>query len=419
MSHETIGPERSVVYTMPLLPSDALRSMQFDQFFEQYRGAPFSVHTHDGWGWSSTFLRSPVCVVTFRTRQKLDGVINDATESTFGRLFLEGDLDIQGDIAALTAAAEYVLRHSSELSGTLVHTLTRATLELSRRLMPVGRSGTMSGWHPLACASSLPLNFFEQWLGPSLAHSCARFRGTDDRLDTAQSNAMEAICTALGLKREDRLLEVGCGWGTLLLYAASRYKATAQGTTSSIEQAAAISERVHELGLQWNCSADCRDLRARPYPPETFDKIAEVGVFGQSDSSHLREHFACLRLMLVPGGVLLMHRLTRSREPGSHKTSALYPEMFSNGRLAPLSKELETAEAVGLDILSVENLRADYEHTLSEWIQRLQRSANRMGDESHRGYRAWLLYLMDTITALQTGAVQLQQFVLQRPSTNY
>jgi cyclopropane-fatty-acyl-phospholipid synthase len=416
MSHETIGPERAVLYTMPSLPSDLLRSMQFDQFFDSYRGRSFCVRTGDGWRWSSIAYHAPACTVTFRTREMLDGVINDAAESTVARLFLDGELDIQGDMPALLSVAEYVLRHSGQLSRTLVHTLSRVTLELSRRVKTAGRTRIFESrsvlTSSLTSSCSLPLDFFEQWLGPSLAHFCARFHGPEENLDAAQRNSLESVCRLLRLEREDRLLEVGCGWGSLLLHAAGQYRADARGTTSSAVQAEAINRRIRERDMQRRCAAEVRNLRTAPYAAETFDKVVEIGIFEQVESRDPREYFCRMHRMLAPEGLLLVHRMTR---PPEHKAAALHSDLFLNSELAPLSKEIEAAEAAGLEVRSVENLREDYEHTLRVWIQRLQQTGHHSPEAaSNRGYRFWLLYLIDLATAVQAGDLQIQQVLLRR-----
>ncbi|HEX5236336.1 MAG TPA: class I SAM-dependent methyltransferase [Silvibacterium sp.] len=416
MSHQTIGPERAVLYTMPSLPSDVLRTMEFDQFFEGYHGAPFCVSTRDGWRWSSAGFRPPVATVVFRSRSKLDGVINDAGESTFGRFFLEGELDIQGDVSALLSVAEYVLRHSGQLSRTLVHTLVHASLELSRRLKTGIRGRGITNRSLIKESADLPVKFFEQWLGPTLGHFCARFESTEENLERAQRRSLDAVCDALELERDDRLLEIGCGWGSLLLHSAAQYKTNAQGTAWSAEQAEAINGRIRANDLQMRCHAEYRDLRAAPYPRASFDKIAEVGIFEQVDYRRLREHLVLMRRMLRPNGMLLLHRITRSPEVKPHKNASLYSDMFLEGELAPLSKELEASENAGLEVCSVQNIGRDYERTLRLWIQKLQRSVQNRGAFSSRGYRVWLLYLVDVAAAIQAGDLQIQQLLLRVPA---
>lgn len=417
LSHETIGPERAVIYTMPSLPSDVLRSIEFDQFFESYRGAPFSVCTKDGWRWSSADFRAPVSTVVFRSREKLDGVINDAAESTFGKFFLEGELDIQGDMSVLLSVAEYVLRNSGHLSRNLVHTLIHASLELSRRLRTGIRSHALPDQALIKSACNLPLGFFEQWLGASLGHFCARFQKPEESLDQAQNNSLEAVCKMLELDREDRLLELGCGWGSLLLHSAAHYNANARGTAWSPEQADAINDRIRELDMQYRCDAEYRDIRVSPYRDAAFDKVAEIGIFDQVDSRHLREHLASLRRTLAPDGLLLLHRMTRSGDIKSHKNASLHSDMFLNGELAPLSKDLEAAEYAGFEIRSVENMSKDYERTLRLWIQKLQKAAQyTAAHPSARSCRVWLLYLVDVTTALKAGDLQIQQLLFHVPS---
>lgn len=430
MSHAALEPGRSTVYTLPACPSDALRSLEFSAFFREYRGTAFSVRTLDGWSWSSSSLRAPAFIATFRSRSRLDAVIGDATEATLGRIFLDGDLDLQGDLFALLAVSEYTLRHSEGLSGSLIQTLARLTAEFSRRLRPGRRHSFPSRWHTAPCPTDLPVQFFEPWLGSLLAHSCALFREPGEDFLAAQRNALKCACAFLALDRGDRLLDVACGWGSLPLFAAQHYGADALGIASSERQSEIAAERIGRSGLARCCSVEHRDLRAAPYRAQCFDKIADIGIFEQVPSSGLGDYLASMRGLLVPGGLLLLHRMTSARPAGAPALRSLDPGLV----FQPLSAEIASAESAGFDLVAVDSLALEYEQTLRVWIDRLRHqdglrqdgrdrlSPDGLCEGQHdlsatldRGRRAWLLYLVETATNLQTGDLHVHRLLLRRP----
>jgi cyclopropane-fatty-acyl-phospholipid synthase len=411
MSHEISEPGRAVVYNLPSAFSDTLRTIHFDQFFSQYEGSAFSVRTLDGWSWSSSTVRAPEFVATFRTREALDAVIGDAKETTLSRTFLDGGLDIQGNIFVLLSAAEYTLRHSEGLSNNLIQTVGRVSFGVSRRLISGRRTSTSRNWHLTPCPLDLPVEFFEPWLGSYLGHFCAHFRDCDEDFAAAQKNALERACRLLQLDDCDRLLDVGCGWGSLLLYAAEHYGTDSRGIASSGLQVEAAEDRICRNGLAWKCSVECRDLRTAPYHTDAFNKITHLGIFEQAPFADLGKYLACIQKMLVPGGLLLLDRMTRSRDCSAIARS-IKPGLPSE----PLSKELEIAECAGFELIRADSLRDEYEQTLRVWIEHLL--CNWMRDRLHsfgRGYRAWLLYLVEVAASLRAEELQVHRILLRRP----
>jgi cyclopropane-fatty-acyl-phospholipid synthase len=411
MSHEIVEPGRAVVYNLPNAFSDTLRTLQFDQFFGQFAGSPFAVRTLDGWSWSSSTMRPPEFVATFRTREVLDAVIGDANDAKLNRIFLDGGLDIRGNIFVLLSAAEYTLRHSEGLSNSLIQTVGRISLDVSKRLIP-GRKNTPSqNWHASPCPLDLPVEFYEPWLGPCLGHFCAHFRDCDEDFETAQRNALERACGMLDLGGYDRFLDVGCGWGSLLVYAAEHFGADSRGIASSGLQVQVAEDRICRSGLAWKCSVEYRDLRTTPFGAEAFDKITHLGVFEQASFADLGKYLACMQKMLAPGGLLLLDRMTRARDCGAIARS-IQPGLPSE----PLSKELELAESVGFELITAESLRKEYEQTLRVWIEHLLRTWMRDGPRPFaRGYRAWLLYLVEIAASLRAEELQVHRILLRRP----
>lgn len=416
MSHEQVNARRSSVYVLPARPSDVLRSLEFTAFFRDYRGLPFSVETGDGWRWCSAAARLPALRVIFPTCARLDTVISDPSETSLGKVFLNGELEIQGDIAALLGIADFVFRQSGRLGGGFLSVLARASMDLSKRVRPGRRPARLPSWMSISCPSDLPQQFFQPWLGPALGHTCARFAGDEESLEAAQHRGLDKVCERLDLERGDRMLEIGCGWGSLMLHAAAHCRVDALGVASSEQQAAIASARIEQQQLGVRCTAEYRDLRIAPYPKQTFDKIADLGVFEQVGFRKLREYLTCALETLTPGGLFLADRVVRPAETAMRRRGPLDSDLFPEGELAPLSRELEAAEATGMEIRSLENVTDQYAVTLRLWIDNLQRSPQlRAGQPGSRACRRWLLYLIELATAVHAGDLEVHQILLRRP----
>ena len=409
MAHEGVEPGRAVLYTLPGRFSDTLRTHKFTDFFQQYYGATFSVRTMDGWSWSSSKFRHPRFTATFNSGDALDAVIDDATEVTLGRLFLDGGMELEGDILVLLSVAEYTLRHSDGLSRGLIQTIARITQSLAKRLVPIHKSSEKQNWAFSPCPLDLPVGFFEPWLGSYLGHSCGCFSNGGDDLESAEKNSFEHTCSWLEVEHGDRCLDVSCGWGSFLLYAAERYGVQGHGIASSEAQSATAAERICRRGMQRRCSVRRCELRGRRFSSGEFDKITHLGIFEQVSTSDLGDYLSCLKAVLVPGGMLLLHRITRSSEAGSCITS-LPPDFLADG----LSKELQIAEKAGFALIRAETLEDQYKQTLRVWIDNLLNARITGSRLSLRGYRAWMLYLIELAACLNTGELNVHRVLLRR-----
>ena len=416
MSHEMLGAEGRLVYTMPALPSDVLRHREFQQFFRDYQGSSFSVQTRDGWSWSSSSARNPACTATFSSRTELDAVINDSTEDSLSRMFLEGKLDVQGELVVLLSVAEYVLRHSNGLSRSLIGTISRASLDWMRGLRSNHRNSSLASSRFNTCLSGLPVDFFQPWLGPLLGHFCARFGDPRESLEDAQQHALEQVCFALKLDRDERFLDMSCGWGSVLIYAVSEHGVRGQGIAFSEQQAATVTERLRQRNLNRKCAVECRTSIGPVDMGRTFEKIVDIGLFDQVAHFSCRSYLEYASNVLVPGGMLLMHKTTR--RPGASRKEGEIPHLESAGLggLPLLSSELQIAEASGYQILSVEDLSEDYWRTLHHWIERLRCYAAPVAETANRQFRSWLFCLLETAAKLDIGEVQFDQILLRRPA---
>lgn len=399
----------------------ANRTALFDRLFRDFHETPFAVRTADGWQWFSSSNQNPQCTLVFKTAAAWHTLLKFPTQRTLGEAFINGEIDVEGDLFSVFPIGRYVMDRYKIPGYSFLHALWHSSAEFARLLRhgprhSMGRDRAAISYH-----YDLPIDFYRPWLGPTLAYSCAYFREPSESLEAAQTNKLELICRKLGLRRGDRFLDIGCGWGSLVLHAASQYGAEAYGITLSKEQAAVAANRISHAHLEENCTVELRDYRrvpelaARPRLSGGFDKIASVGMFEHVGLKNLRDYFTIAMRMLAPDGAFLNHGIARSATSPPAKDSFIDRYVFPDGELVPLGQVLEVAESVGFEVRDVENLRSHYDRTLRLWVENLQKNARTALDfVSERTYRIWLLYMAGSADAFHNGTIELYQVLLGR-----
>jgi len=263
-------------------------------------------------------------------------------------------------------------------------------------------------------------DFYALWLDPKRLYSCAYFAEGRMALAQAQEAKLDHICRKLMLHPGERFLDVGAGWGGLLLWAAEHYRVQAHGITLSRNQHAHVSRLIAERGLQGQVTielCDYRELDARA----PFDKIASVGMFEHVGRAQLPAYFETLRRLLEPGGLLMNHGITaagtRNHQLGAGMGDFIERYIFPGGELLHVSKVAEVMSEAGLEPLDLENLRPHYARTLWAWSDALEAhlvSARRLTDE--RAVRAYRLYLAGSAMAFEQGWMSLFQILASRPT---
>jgi cyclopropane-fatty-acyl-phospholipid synthase len=258
-------------------------------------------------------------------------------------------------------------------------------------------------------------DFFELFLDSSMTYSCALFSRGASTLEEAQLQKRELVCAKLALREGERLLDVGCGWGSFVLHAATRHGVSAVGITLSANQAELARRRVAEAGLEDRVEirlCDYRDLDTS----ERFDAIASIGMVEHVGAGKIDAYAAQLAGLLEPGGRLLNHGIARLRhgDPEAGPFSERY--VFPDAAPLHVSRVLLALERAGIEPTHVEGLRQDYVDTLSEWINRLD--ANRAQAEALAGgerVRVWRLYLRAARNGFATGFTSIFQVLGSRP----
>jgi cyclopropane-fatty-acyl-phospholipid synthase len=398
---------------MPSALDHAYRTKVFNDLFHDFHEVPFAIRSADGWHWASSPDEPPQCTLVFKTAAAWHALMNDPTERTLGEAFIDGELDVEGDLFSVFPVVNYILERPAGSRYSILRTIWHSSADFARLLRHGPRHSMARDRAAISYHYDLPIDFYRPWLGPTLAYSCAYFRDPSESLESAQTNKLELICRKLGLRSSDRFLDIGCGWGSLVLHAASQYQADAYGITLSKEQAAIAASRISHAQLEDKCTVELRDYRTIPEMPTRFDKIASVGMFEHVGLKNLRDYFTIALRMLSPEGVFLNHGIARSATSPPSKDSFIDRYVFPDGELVTLGQVLEMAEAVGFEVRDVDNLRSHYDRTLRLWVENLQKNARTVLDfVSERTYRIWLLYMAGSADAFRRGNIELYQILL-------
>ena len=338
-----------------------------------------------------------------------------------GRAFAAGLIECRGNVEAAVDTFYHALgnlraRTKLQILGLLAR-MPGATLprlreaSLRGRRHSVERDRAAIGFH-----YDQPVAFYRTFLGSNLVYSCAYFDDGIDSLDAAQLAKIDYILHKLRLKPGEHLLDIGCGWGALVLRAVEKYGAIATGVTLSKIQAEEANRQIAERGLDGRASV--RLLDYRELPARTFDKIASVGMFEHVGKAKLPEYFQAAYDLLVPGGLFLNHGIAeQSRErKGTLASGFVGRFVFPDGELVPVARALLDAEKCGFEVRDVENLREHYTRTLRAWVENIERNreeAIRCTDEAT--YRVWRLYMAGSAQGFRSGRIGLFQALLAKP----
>ncbi len=270
-------------------------------------------------------------------------------------------------------------------------------------------------------------DFYKLWLDERMVYSCAYFRSADDSLDTAQEAKLDIICRKLRLKPGERLLDIGCGWGGLIIHAAEHYGVDATGITLSENQAELARERIEQAGLGDRCRVAIRDYRTLN-DGDGYDKISSVGMVEHVGASHLQVYFASAFRALKPGGLFMNHGIVSLSEPRPRplrekvfrkfwRTDAFIDTyVFPDGKLTAAHNVIAAAEGAGFEVRDVESLREHYAMTLRHWVRSLEeksRDATELVGEHH--FRIWRLYMSASANAFTNAAINIIQTLLAKP----
>jgi cyclopropane-fatty-acyl-phospholipid synthase len=259
--------------------------------------------------------------------------------------------------------------------------------------------------------------FYHLWLDRERVYSCGYFTDPHESLDQAQRNKLEHVCRKLRLTPGERFLDIGCGWGALVCWAAKHHGARAHGITLSREQLAFAQQRIADEGLQDRVTVELRDYRDLE-GEGVYDKVASIGMFEHVGLANLTTYLETVQRVLRPGGLFLNHGITHDEEGWNETVDSQFINryVFPDGELDCISNIQLGMERTRFEILDVEALRPHYALTLRHWVQRLE--ANReaaVREVGEPAYRVWRLYMAACALEFEAGGTGIYQILASRP----
>ncbi|MEW9529903.1 class I SAM-dependent methyltransferase [Microbispora sp. NPDC049125] len=344
-------------------------------------------------------------------------------EMGLARAYISGHLDVHGDMYTLLDRMWSLTLNDLPLSEKIAAIRALGTKPLLMRVPPPPQEVRRSALARLGSRHAkqrdaeaihhhydVSNRFYEWVLGPSMAYTCAVFPSQDATLEEAQFAKFDLVAKKLGLEPGMRLLDVGCGWGGMVMHAAREYGVKALGVTLSRQQAEWAQKAIAEAGLSE--LAEVRHMDYRDVPETGFDRISSIGLTEHIGKDQLPSYFSFLYGKLKPGGRLLNHCITRptGKEKTFNKGGFINRYVFPDGELESVGHLVREMEDIGFEIRHEENLREHYALTLREWCANLDAHWDEAVQEVGRGTaRVWRLYMAGCVVGFERNKVQLHQ----------
>jgi cyclopropane-fatty-acyl-phospholipid synthase len=393
-------------------------------------GAAIPLHL-DFWDGSSLRPHHSLATLRFNSPDAIRRLLWAPNELGLGRAYVSGDIDVDGNIFDVVTAFRDSKPEGVDITSALktLPTVVRAARKvgaLGTPLTPPPEEARLRGWrhslHRDAAAIGhhydVGNDFYRLVLGSAMTYSCARFTEPDSTLEEAQAAKHELICRKLGLHARPgmRLLDVGCGWGSMAIHAAVHHQTRSVGITISRAQAELARQRAEEAGV-----ADLVEIRLQDYRDlagETFDVISSVGMSEHVGHGKIDQYFTTLRSALGPHGRLLNHAISSVGGSKLGRSSFVGRYVFPDGELIDVGKVVLAMEEAGFEVRDVESLREHYALTLRAWVANLESrwdEAVAMVGEARA--KIWRLYMAGSVIGFEDGGIAIHQVLGVVPTT--
>ncbi|GHF77622.1 SAM-dependent methyltransferase [Streptomyces griseosporeus] len=404
-------------------------ALRLKSLIEQVLGAPLPVRIRAWDGSQAGPPDAPVMVV--HHRRALRRLLFKPGELGLARAWVAGELDVEGDLyTALDLLAGLVWERGEDartlgeaLRDPEVRAAVRGLVRLAGPPLPPAppeeemrrRRGHLhtrrTDKRAISHHYDVGNDFYEIVLGPSMVYSCAYWPDPDATLETAQRDKLELVCRKLALTPGQRLLDVGCGWGSMAVHAAREHGVSVVGITLSQEQAAYARKRAADEGLTDRIEIrvqDYRDVRDGPY-----DAISSIGMAEHVGADRYLEYAQNLYGLLAPGGRLLNHQIARrpQRDESAYDVDAFIDAyVFPDGELQPVGTTVALLERAGFEVRDVESIREHYARTLRRWVANLEADWARAVELTSPGRaRVWRLYMAASALSFERNRIGVNQ----------
>ncbi|MXM66730.1 methyltransferase domain-containing protein [Streptomyces sp. HUCO-GS316] len=414
-------------------------ALRLKDLVEQLLGAPLPLRIRAWDGSQAGPPHAPALVV--HNRRAVRRLLWRPGELGLARAWVAGDLEIEGDLyTALDLVAGLVWERGEDARSLLqalrdpeVRAALRGLVRFAGPPLPpappreeVRRRGHLhtrrSDKRAISHHYDVGNDFYEIVLGPSMVYSCAYWPAPepDSTLETAQRDKLELVCRKLALTHGQRLLDVGCGWGSMAIHAAREHGVSVVGITLSQEQAAYARKRVADEGLTDRVEIrvqDYRDVADGPY-----DAISSIGMAEHVGSKRYLEYAEDLFRLLKPGGRLLNHQIGRRprRDESAYSVDEFIDAyVFPDGELAPVGATVAQLERAGFEVRDLESIREHYALTLRRWVANLEAGwARALRLTSPGRARVWRLYMAASALAFERNRIGVNQVLAIRTPTS-
>lgn len=378
---------------------------------------------------------TPDAILIFRHPRLLHDLILFNDPLRLAEAYFQGALDVEGDLYTVLGLKD----HLQSLTLSAVEKVTFLFWALFLSQTSSGGGWASRSWckpallclrrahskdasrDPVAYHYDVSNAFYRLWLDEQMVYSCAYFEDTKESLEQAQCNKLEHLCRKLRLRPGERLLDIGCGWGALICWAAQHHGVQAHGITLSREQYDHAREMIQNKGLQDRVTLELRDYRELEGEAR-FEKIVSVGMFEHVGLKNLPLYFAVTHRLLTPGGLFLNHGITQDREGWSKTigTRFINRYVFPDGELDTVSNVQRVMERSGFEILDVESLRPHYALTLRHWVRRLKaRKLEALQHVTESVYRVWYLYMSACALQFEQSEISVYQILTTKKNVGF
>jgi cyclopropane-fatty-acyl-phospholipid synthase len=382
--------------------------------------------------WDGTLLRlgqqaqegEPMFTLVCRSPGVVRSMVLGRDPLRLAEAYFRGDIDIEGDFFAAIGLKDctYTIRLSApqrlsallgalRLSGRMAERASFDTGKAARQGLRVHAHLKHENRNAIAFHYDVSNEFYALWLDENMVYSCAYFERPDDDLASAQTAKLEHVCRKLRLMPGERLLDIGCGWGALVMHAARHHGVHAHGITLSQRQLELAQHRIAQAGLQDRVTVELRDYRDLQ-GEATYDKVSSIGMFEHVGLKNLPVYFSTVQRLLKPAGLFLNHGITHDVEGWSKTPSTEFINryIFPDGQLDLVSNVQRAMERAGFEIADVESLRPHYAKTLRHWVHKLeQHHEQALQFVSEETYRVWRLYMAACALEFEAGEIGVYQ----------